>query len=159
MVRAGWLIPHFYKILCVPSGELFMKILSRLFILLTLLVGCLGFLGQAPAQAFNLPTSATVLADVRVNAVDAKLSTEFGNKIDLNNSDIRDFRSLRGFYPNLASKIIKNAPYEKVDEVLDVPGLSEKQKSRLQANLDKFTVTATSSELTEGDDRINPGVY
>ncbi|MEB3188997.1 MAG: photosystem II complex extrinsic protein PsbU [Snowella sp.] len=136
-----------------------MKILSRLFILLTLLVGCLGFLGQAPAQAFNLPTSATVLADVRVNAVDAKLSTEFGNKIDLNNSDIRDFRSLRGFYPNLASKIIKNAPYEKVDEVLDVPGLSEKQKSRLQANLDKFTVTATSSELTEGDDRINPGVY
>jgi photosystem II PsbU protein len=121
--------------------------------------GCLGFLGQAPAQAFNLPTSATVLADVRVNAVDAKLSTEFGKKIDLNNSDIRDFRSLRGFYPNLASKIIKNAPYEKVDEVLDVPGLSEKQKSRLQANLDKFTVTATSSELTEGDDRINPGVY
>ena len=136
-----------------------MKILSRLFILLTLLVGCLGFLGQAPAQAFNLPTSATVLADVRVNAVDAKLSTEFGKKIDLNNSDIRDFRNLRGFYPNLASKIIKNAPYEKVDEVLDVPGLSEKQKSRLQANLDKFTVTATSSELTEGDDRINPGVY
>ena len=136
-----------------------MKILSRLFILLTLLVGCLGFLGQAPAQAFNLPTSATVLADVRVNAVDAKLSTEFGKKIDLNNSDIRDFRSLRGFYPNLASKIIKNAPYEKVDEVLDVPGLSEKQKSRLQANLDKFTVTATSSELTEGDDRINPNVY
>jgi photosystem II PsbU protein len=50
----------------------------------------------------------------------------------------------------LASKIIKNAPYEKVDEVLDLPGLSEKQKSRLQANLDKFTVTATSSELTEG---------
>ena len=136
-----------------------MKILSRLFILLTLLVGCLGFLGQAPAQAFNLPTSATVLADVRVNAVDAKLSTEFGKKIDLNNSDIRDFRNLRGFYPNLASKIIKNALYEKVDEVLDVPGLSEKQKSRLQANLDKFTVTATSSELTEGDDRINPGVY
>ena len=136
-----------------------MKILSRLFILLTLLVGCLGFLGQTPAQAFNLPTSATVLADVRVNAVDAKLSTEFGKKIDLNNSDIRDFRSLRGFYPNLASKIIKNAPYEKVDEVLDLPGLSEKQKSRLQANLDKFTVTATSSELTEGDDRINPGVY
>ena len=136
-----------------------MKILYRLFILLTLLVGCLGFLGQAPAQAFNLPTSATVLADVRVNAVDAKLSTEFGKKIDLNNSDIRDFRNLRGFYPNLASKIIKNALYEKVDEVLDVPGLSEKQKSRLQANLDKFTVTATSSELTEGDDRINPNVY
>ena len=116
-------------------------------------------MGQAPAQAFNLPTSATVLADVRVNAVDAKLSTEFGKKIDLNNSDIRDFRNLRGFYPNLASKIIKNATYEKVDEVLDLPGLSEKQKSRLQANLDKFTVTATSSELTEGDDRINPNVY
>lgn len=136
-----------------------MKILSRLFILFTFLWGCLGFLAQAPAHALNVPTSATILAEVRVNAVDAKLSTEFGKKIDLNNSDIRDFRQLRGFYPNLASKIIKNAPYTKVDEVLNIPGLSDTQKSRLQANLDNFTITEVSSELTEGDDRINPGVY
>ncbi|MGL5036014.1 MAG: photosystem II complex extrinsic protein PsbU [Microcystaceae cyanobacterium] len=134
-----------------------MKILSRFFILLTLLVGFLGFL--APAQALNLPNSTLILAQNRANAVDTKLTTEYGAKIDLNNSDIRDFRQLRGFYPNLASKIIKNAPYENVDDVLEIPSLSESQKSRLQASLDKFTVTEVSSELTEGDDRINPGVY
>jgi len=134
-----------------------MKILSRFFILLTLLVGFFGFL--APVQALNLPNSTLILAESRANAVDAKLTTEYGAKIDLNNSDIRDFRQLRGFYPNLASKIIKNAPYEKVDDVLEIPSLSESQASRLQANLDKFTVTEVSSELTEGDDRINPGVY
>jgi photosystem II PsbU protein len=91
--------------------------------------------------------------------MDAKLTTEYGKKIDLNNSDIRDFRELRGFYPNLASKIIKNAPYDEVNDVLNISGLSEKQQSRLQANLEKFTVTEPSKELIEGDDRINPGVY
>lgn len=64
-----------------------------------------------------------------------------------------------GYYPSLASKIIKNAPYDKVEDVLDISGLSESQKERLQANLDKFTVTEPSKELIEGDDRINPGIY
>lgn len=123
-----------------------MKLLTRLVLVLVLALSLLGgFLAQ-PAQA-------------ELNAVDAKLTTEYGQKIDLNNSDIRDFRALRGFYPNLASKIIKNAPYEAVEDVLSIPGLSEGQKSRLQANLDNFVVTEVSSELTEGDDRINPGVY
>jgi photosystem II PsbU protein len=123
-----------------------MKLLARLVLVLVLALSLLGgFLAQ-PVQA-------------ELNAVDAKLTTEYGQKIDLNNSDIRDFRALRGFYPNLASKIIKNAPYESVEDVLSIPGLSEGQKSRLQANLDSFVVTEVSSELTEGDDRINPGVY
>ena len=40
-----------------------------------------------------------------------------------------------------------------------IANIIEKQKDQLQANLDKFTVTETSQELTEGDDRFNPGVY
>ncbi len=121
-----------------------MKTFVRLMAVVLLVVSCWGFAGQAMAD---------------LNPVDAKLTTEFGQKIDLNNSDIRDFRDLRGFYPNLASKIIKNAPYDDVKDVLNIPGLSESQQSRLQANLDKFTVTEPSKELIEGDDRINPGVY
>jgi photosystem II PsbU protein len=136
-----------------------MKILSRFLVVLTLIVGCLGFLGQFPAQALGLPSSSTIVAEALINKVDAKLTTEYGQKIDLNNSDIRDFRDLRGFYPNLAGKIIKNAPYDEINDVLTIPGLSDKQKEQLQANLDKFTVTETSQELTEGDDRFNPGVY
>ncbi|BFM39563.1 photosystem II complex extrinsic protein PsbU [Synechocystis sp. LKSZ1] len=134
-----------------------MKTLSRVVVLITLVVSLFGFIGSELAQALPLTSGTPLLA--ALNAVDAKLTTEFGQKIDLNNSDIRDFRDLRGFYPNLASKIIKNAPYEKVEDVLNIPGLSETQQARLQANLDNFVVTEVSSELTEGDDRINPGVY
>jgi photosystem II PsbU protein len=130
-----------------------MKSLVRLVAVFALIVSFLGFFGQ---QALALPSS-PVLAEL--NAVDSKLTTEYGQKIDLNNSDIRDFRDLRGFYPNLAGKIIKNAPYEAVEEVLDISGLSETQKNRLQANLDNFTVTPPSKEFNEGDDRFNPGVY
>ncbi len=123
-----------------------MKTLVRIAAVLVVAISCLGFVGQAMAA----PT---------LNPVDAKLTTEFGQKIDLNNSNIREFRELRGFYPNLASKIIVNSPYDEVEEVLDIPGLSEKQQKRLQSNLDKFVVTPPASELTEGDDRLNPGLY
>jgi photosystem II PsbU protein len=123
-----------------------MKTLVRMLAVVLVVLSCFGYGGHA-------------LANTGLNPMDAKLTTEFGKKIDLNNSDVRDFRELRGFYPNLASKIIKNAPYDAVNDVLNISGLSEKQQSRLQANLDKFTVTEPSKELIEGDDRINPGVY
>ncbi|NJK50566.1 photosystem II complex extrinsic protein PsbU [Candidatus Gracilibacteria bacterium] len=125
-----------------------MKNLVRIIAVLMLVVSSLFALPASPASA-----------DRALNAVDSMLTTDFGKKIDLNNSDIRDFRDLRGFYPNLAGKIIKNAPYDKVEEVLDISGLSETQKQRLQANLDSFTVTPPSKEFNEGDDRFNPGVY
>ena len=135
-----------------------MKNLVRLLAVIALIIG--SFWGKVPAQALNLTSSALPSRPVAVlNAADAKLTTEFGAKIDLNNSDIRDFRDLRGFYPNLAGKIIKNAPYQEVEDVLNIPGLSATQKERLQANLEKFTVTEPSKEFIEGDDRFNPGVY
>lgn len=123
-----------------------MKTIARILVIFSLIFGLVGFFKSLPAQA-------------ALNAVDTKLTTEFGQKIDLNNSHIRQFRELPGFYPNLASQIIKNAPYKKVEAVLDIKGLSESQKERLQANLDRFTVTEPSQELIEGDDRINPGIY
>jgi photosystem II PsbU protein len=123
-----------------------MKALVRILAVVLVVFSCFSYGGQA-------------WANTSLNPMDVKLTTEFGKKIDLNNSDIRDFRELRGFYPNLASKIIKNAPYDEVDDVLNISGLSATQQTRLQANLDKFTVTEPSKELIEGDDRINPGVY
>ena len=80
-------------------------------------------------------------------------------KLDLNNSDVREFRRLRGFYPNLASKIIQNAPYERVEDVLEIPGLSDSQLERLQANLDEFFVTDIEASMNAGGDRYNPGLY
>jgi photosystem II PsbU protein len=115
------------------------------------------------AQAIDLShvsvSSMSILAASSLrNAADDKIG-EFKNKVDLNNSDVRDFRQYRGFYPDLASKIVRNAPYDKIDDVLDISGLSESQKDRLQANFDNFTVTPPSDVFNEGDDRYNAGVY
>lgn len=146
-----------------------MKKLMRLLTILTLLVGCMGWL-SVPQQAIaaNLssvirpvPVLAAVEAEttVRRNRADEKLGTEFGKKIDLNNTNVRAFQKYPGMYPNLARKIIKNAPYKNVEDVIEIEGLSDRQKELLQANLDKFTVTDVESAFTEGDDRYNNGIY
>lgn len=102
--------------------------------------------------------SPAIGAPLRNNA-DAMLETEFGAKLDLNNTNVRAFRKLRGFYPTLAQKIVGNAPYESVEDVLDIKGLSETQKQRLKDNLDKFTVVPVTDVFTEGDTRLNNGIY
>lgn len=148
-----------------------MKRLMRLLTVFCLLVGCLGWL-SVPQQALAADFSSVTLRPVPVlaaveegtttlrrNRADDKLATEFGKKIDLNNTNVRAFQKYPGMYPNLARKIIKNAPYENVEDVLQLEGLSDRQKELLQANLDKFTVTDVESAFTEGDDRYNNGIY
>ncbi|MFO5491228.1 photosystem II complex extrinsic protein PsbU [Cuspidothrix issatschenkoi] len=141
-----------------------MKGLVRLFTVLTLVLGCWGWLGTTDTvQAVSLNSfvgnQVSVLALARQNKADQKLATDFGKKIDLNNTNIAAFQKYPGFYPTLAQKIIKNAPYEKVEDVLSIPGLSEAQKERLTANFDNFTVTEYEPNFNEGDDRINNGIY
>jgi photosystem II PsbU protein len=140
------------------------KGLVRLFTVLTLVLGCWGWLGTTDTvQAVSLNSfvgnQVSVLALARQNKADQKLATDFGKKIDLNNTNIAAFQKYPGFYPTLAQKIIKNAPYEKVEDVLSIPGLSEAQKERLTANFDNFTVTEYEPNFNEGDDRINNGIY
>ncbi|NEO29396.1 MAG: photosystem II complex extrinsic protein PsbU [Symploca sp. SIO3C6] len=151
-----------------------MKRLVRLITVLALVVGCLGWLGM-PQDASASPkpgadrdllsnfigqSSQFLLAEAKyINPADKKLESEFGQKVDLNNSHIRDFRQYRGMYPTLARKIIDNAPYNSVEDVLKIPGLSERQQKILRDNLDSFTVTETADVYVEGGDRYNPGVY
>ncbi|MBD2363509.1 photosystem II complex extrinsic protein PsbU [Anabaena minutissima FACHB-250] len=141
-----------------------MKGLARLLTVFSLLLGCWGWLGTTQiAQAANLQSfvmpQVSVLAVERRNRADDKLATEFGKKVDLNNTNVRAFQQYPGLYPTLAKKIIKNAPYSKVEDILDLPGLSDRQKQLLQANFDNFTVTELESVFNEGDDRFNNGIY
>lgn len=138
-----------------------MKRLVGLLIALGVLVGWFGGFGMAqPALAAGGSSAFALLAErPLVNAVDAKLGTEYGAKLDLNNANVQNFRKYPGLYPTLAGKIVQNAPFDTVEDVLDMPGLSEKQIEILRANLDKFTVTATDPALVEGADRFNNGVY
>ncbi len=142
-----------------------MKRLGRVLAILVLMVGCLGWTGHQTVLASNLSfMPSAVLSPLfaaetsRSNRVDEKMA-KVGNKLDLNNSDLRDFRQYKGMFPRLGSIIIKNAPYDTVEDVLDIPGLTEKQKEILQANLDNFTVTEPESVFLEGDQRLNVGAY
>lgn len=141
-----------------------MKKLGRVLALVGLLLSCLGLIPYQNAQAADLTLvnwpSASFLAvePSRINKADYKLG-EMGDKIDLNNTPLRAFRQYRGMYPTLAAAIIENAPFDTVEDVLEIPGLTEGQKEILKANLDKFTVTPPESILLEGDNRLNVGIY
>jgi len=136
------------------------KLVSLLLVILFSVSFLLGS-GQSSALAMNASqvnvANVSVFAQIR-NDADQKLQ-QIGNKIDLNNTNIQAFRDLRGFYPTLARKIIENSPYDKVEDVLEIPDLSDRQKERLQENMDQFVVTDPEAAFVEGDDRINNGVY
>lgn len=142
-----------------------MKLWHRVVTVFSLIVFFSSLAFSQPAQALDFNTISQensrliAMENTRRNVADDFLTTESSKKIDLNNSDIRGFRDLRGFYPNLASIVIQNAPYEQVEDVLLIPGLSDTQKERLQANLDKFTATPQLNVLNDGDERYNPGLY
>ncbi|WP_088892970.1 photosystem II complex extrinsic protein PsbU [Leptolyngbya ohadii] len=127
----------------------------------------LGFSDQAAAMNANsLLWSASgngmapLLAEASVrNRADDKLATEFGKKIDLNNTNVRAFLQYRGLYPTLARKIVQNAPFENIEDVLDMPGLTEQQKEILRDNLSNFTVSPPEDTFVEGGDRFNNGIY
>lgn len=141
-----------------------MKRIARWLAVLVLVVGCVSVWGRAEsAHAANLTSiqpSSVLLAETGLrNKADAKLATEFGKKIDLNNTNVRAFRNYPGLYPTLATKIVNNAPYESVEDVLNIPGLNDRQKEVLQANLDNFTITEVDETFVEGGDRYNNGYY
>jgi photosystem II PsbU protein len=129
-----------------------MKKLIRIAIAFCLCLTCLvGF--NAPALADEAPMTQGS------NTADTKLGTDFGKKIDLNNTNVRAFRKFPGLYPTLAKKIVNNAPYKTAQDVLNLPELSATQKALLEKNMDNFTTTSTDDTFNEGGDRYNNGYY
>lgn len=141
-----------------------MKRLAGVLAVLVLMIGMLGWLGVPQAahadgiSRLNLRVS-PVLAVERRNEVEDKLKNKFGEKLDLNNANVRAFVQFPGMYPTLAGKIVQNSPFESVDEIFDMPGLSDRQKEILDRYKDRFVVTEPSSAFVEGGDRFNNGIY
>jgi photosystem II PsbU protein len=141
------------------------RLVGGLMMTFGILLGCLGWVSlpqSAMAMGWNSVTlnTAPLLAIVEPrNRADDKLATEFGKKIDLNNTNIRAFMDYPGLYPTLARKILQNAPFKSIDDVFDMPGLSERQISVLRSNLDNFTLSDPEDTFVEGGDRFNNGIY
>lgn len=80
-----------------------------------------------------------------------------GDKIDINNANVRAYFKFRGFYPNLAGMIVSNGPYKSVDELYDLPGLTESQRQALDKYKDRLVALDPAPEYVV--DRVNNGLY
>jgi photosystem II PsbU protein len=80
-----------------------------------------------------------------------------GEKIDVNNANIRTYLRFPGFYPNLAAKIVNNGPYKSVGDLQNIPGLSGPEKDNLKKAEGQFTVLDVKPEYEI--DKINNGMY
>jgi photosystem II PsbU protein len=132
--------------------------MKKLISTLALVILCWGWVENVVQLGWSNTPVLAAETEIR-NPADEVLGSEFGQKIDLNNSNVRLFRKYRGYYPSLAAKIVQNAPYEKVEDVLEIPGLSERQKELLSEHLEDFAVSPPADVFNEGDDRYNPGIY
>jgi photosystem II PsbU protein len=140
-----------------------MKRLAGVLMAVALLFSCLGWLGisdavASPSSPIFAPMPVLVAETGPRNAVDDKRK-EIGYRIDLNNTNIRAFQGIPGMYPGIARLVLKYAPFESVDDVLDIAEMTDRQKDVFRANLDKFIVTTPDDALTEGGDRFNNGIY
>ncbi len=121
------------------------NLLRSLSIFSLVLITCLVFLGTPQSVlAGNLTIQAATIETITTKlpqAASEKLCSEFDPPIDLNNANIIAFKDCRGFYPNLAKLIVQYSPYQEVEDVLEIPGLSERQKKLLNSQLVNFEVT------------------
>jgi len=80
-----------------------------------------------------------------------------GDKIDLNNANVRAYLKVPGMYPTLAGKVASQGPYKTVADVYSIPGLSGKEKDVLKSNENRFVALEVKPEYFI--DRINNGLY
>jgi photosystem II PsbU protein len=80
-----------------------------------------------------------------------------GDKIDLNNANIRAYLKLPGMYPTIASKIVNNGPFKSVADVYNLPGLTNAEKDILKKNENRFVTLDSKPEYVV--DKINNGLY
>lgn len=78
-----------------------------------------------------------------------------GDKVDLNNANIRAYVKIPGLYPNIASKIVNNGPFKSVSDVYNIPGLSSAEKEILKKTESRFVTLDSKPEYVI--DKINNG--
>jgi photosystem II PsbU protein len=123
--------------LFIDKGETIMMRRFGIWVLGVFFIFCIGLL-SSPTIAFAYPGSIAAQSAPAYG----RLSCSPGSAIfDLNNSNIDDFCQYKGLYPTIAKLVIQHSPYAKVEDVLSIAELSDRQRNLLKTNLDHFTVT------------------
>lgn len=125
----------------------FRLISSLLSCFLLACLGCFIFISPVMAGTFESQGLPVMTIAAQPDSIDLTACPEFDQKIDLNNANVVAFTECQGFYPTLAKMIIENSPYEKVDDVLNISGLSDRQKDLLQSQLKNFKVSEPQVSL------------
>ena len=94
-----------------------------------------------------------------VTEVDGVPVIDLEPKLDLNYAMLRRFRELPGFYPTLGQKIIKAVPFNSVEDVVNIDGLTDKQVRLLRANFKNFVVGEYDEGANDFETRLNKGFY
>lgn len=98
-----------------------------------ILLTCLGIIFGARSSAVaqeiqNQPTDYSPVATQQsIHGTETASCLSEGQKIDLNNANALVFMDCPGYYSTLAKEIITHGPYDSVEEVMGIPGLSEQQ--------------------------------
>jgi photosystem II PsbU protein len=80
-----------------------------------------------------------------------------GDKVDLNNANIRAYLKFPGMYPTVAGKVVSNGPFKNVGDVYGIPGLTGPEKDVLKKYEGKFVALDVKPEYEI--DKINNGLY
>ena len=102
---------------------------------------------------------ATAPSSAGMTEIDGIPVIDLQPKIDLNYAMLRRFRELPGFYPTLGQKIIKSVPFDSVEDLLEMDGLTDKQMQLLKANFKNFVVGDYDEGANDFETRLNKGFY
>merc|ERR1712226_520781 len=108
------------------------------------------------AAAFAATAAAPMVASAEVD-YDGVKYLGGGEKVDINNANIRAYAKIPGMYPNIGGLIVSNGPYKSVGDLYKIPGMTEQMKETLKKNESKFIVLEPNP--TYVIDKINNGLY
>jgi photosystem II PsbU protein len=103
-------------------------------------MGALAGAAFAPAAYGKQTKSASFINDGIPEREIVEQQLNLGDRVDLNNSPVTDYKRFPGMYPRIAGLLASHGPYRSVQDAYKVPGLSNEDKLVIQKNFDKFAV-------------------
>jgi len=80
-----------------------------------------------------------------------------GDKVDINNANIQAYRQFPGMYPTVAGKIVTHGPYNTVQDLYNIEGMTDQLKGILKKYEGNLLVLPVSPAYYL--DRLNNGHY
>eukprot|EP00929_Paragymnodinium_shiwhaense_P106512 TRINITY_DN7196_c0_g2_i1.p2 TRINITY_DN7196_c0_g2~~TRINITY_DN7196_c0_g2_i1.p2 ORF type:complete len:192 (+),score=59.59 TRINITY_DN7196_c0_g2_i1:33-608(+) len=120
-----------------------------------------GWLSKRQNQAAAAAAAATVVATpMAASALVDYEGIEFlggSDRVDINNAPVQAYRQYPGFYPTAAGKIASNGPYKSVEDIYNIPGVTEATKAIFKKYEKQLVCLPVSPAYFL--DRINNGMY